>query len=244
MKNNILILGAKSDIAQATAYEFAKKGFNITLASRNASELVELVSDLEIKHNIEVSNIVFDALKYESHFDFFNTLKEKPTVVLCAFGYLGEQEKAEKEFTEAKQIIEVNYLGAVSILNVVSNYFEEQKQGTIIGISSVAGERGRQSNYFYGSAKAGFTAYLSGLRNRLVKSSVHVVTVNPGFVDTKMTYGLDLPKPVTAKPEQVASSIFKAFKKQKNIIYTLWMWRYIMMIIKSIPEFIFKKLSL
>jgi short-subunit dehydrogenase len=119
-----------------------------------------------------------------------------------------------------------------------------RKSGTIIGISSVAGERGRMSNYLYGSAKAGFTAYLSGLRNRLFHTGVHVMSVQPGFVYTRMTESLTLPPLLTAKPEQVAADIYKAAAGGKNVIYTKWFWRYIMLIIKSIPEFMFKKLKL
>ncbi|MCL4128207.1 UNVERIFIED_CONTAM: hypothetical protein GTU68_062310 [Idotea baltica] len=121
---------------------------------------------------------------------------------------------------------------------------ENRKEGTIVGISSVAGERGRASNYLYGSAKAGFTSFLSGLRNRLAGKGVHVLTVKPGFVDTAMTEGLDLPGPLTAQPQQVARAVFKAVGKKKNTLYTLWMWRYVMLIIRNIPEAIFKKLSL
>src|SRR5690606_12784913 len=116
--------------------------------------------------------------------------------------------------------------------------------GTIVGISSVAGERGRQSNYLYGSAKAGFTAYLSGLRNALFSDNVHVVTVLPGFVYTKMTENLNLPKLLTAQPSEVADAIYAAVQKKKNTIYVRWFWKWIMLIIKCIPEFIFKKLKL
>jgi hypothetical protein len=129
-------------------------------------------------------------------------------------------------------------------LNIIANDFEQRRSGVIIGVSSVAGDRGRGSNYMYGSAKAGFTAYLSGLRNRLAKSNVHVITVKPGFVRTRMTEGLPLPGPVTAKPEQVARDVFKAYRGRRNEVYTLWMWRYIMLVIKLIPEAIFKRLNL
>ena len=129
-------------------------------------------------------------------------------------------------------------------METIAADFEQRNEGTICGISSVAGERGRKSNYLYGSAKAGFSEYLSGLRNRLAKSNVHVVTVKPGFIDTKMTEGMPLPAPLTAQPEQVAKDIFKACMKKKNVIYTLWMWRWIMAIIRNIPEPIFKKLDL
>jgi short-subunit dehydrogenase len=118
------------------------------------------------------------------------------------------------------------------------------KQGVIVGISSVAGERGRQSNYIYGSAKAGFTAYLSGLRNRLQKENVHVLTVLPGFVYTKMTENLKLPKPLTAAPEEVGVAVYNGVVKRKNVVYVRWMWRWIMLIIKLVPESMFKKLKL
>jgi short-subunit dehydrogenase len=114
----------------------------------------------------------------------------------------------------------------------------------IVGIASVAGERGRQSNYLYGSAKAGFRAYLSGLRNRMHRESVHVVTVQPGFVYTKMTENLNLPKMLTATPDEVAETVYSAVYKRKNVVYVKWFWRWIMVVIKSIPESVFKKLKL
>ena len=129
-------------------------------------------------------------------------------------------------------------------MNIIANDFEQRRSGTIIGISSVAGDRGRQSNYLYGSAKAALTTYLSGLRNRLARSNVHVVTVKPGFVRTKMTSGLALPGPLTAKPERVAADIFDAYQKRGDQLYTLWPWRYLMFIIRNIPEPVFKRLRL
>ena len=165
-------------------------------------------------------------------------------MVVCVFGYMGDQLLARTDFDEVRKTIDVNYTGAVSILNVVADDFESRGQGAIIGISSVAGDRGRQSNYMYGSAKAGFTAYLSGLRNRLEKAGVHVMTVKPGFCRTKMTESLELPAALTAEPEQVASAIFNGLKDKRNVIYTRWMWRWIMLVIKCIPEFIFKKLGM
>ena len=158
--------------------------------------------------------------------------------------FFGEQEKAQNDFEEAQKIINTNYTGVVSILNIIVNDFEKHKKGFIVGISSVAGDRGRKSNFIYGSAKAAFTTYLSGLRNRLFKSNVHVMTVKPGFVATKMTEGLDLPTKLTAQTEEVAQDIFKAQQKGNNVIYTKWFWKYILLIIKNIPEFMFKKTSI
>lgn len=240
----VLILGAKSDMAKAIAHRFAKASCHVDLAARNSMLLEPLVKDLSIRYNCKANALEFDALDFNSHEEFYKKLAEKPDIAICVFGYLGKQEDAQQDFQEAAKIMNTNYTGAVSILNIIANDFEQRQQGTIAGISSVAGDRGRQSNYFYGSAKAGFTAYLSGLRNRLAKAGVHVITVKPGYAATKMTEGMELSKPLTASPEQIAEAIFQAIEKQKNVLYTLWMWQYIMLIIRSIPEFIFKKLNL
>jgi short-subunit dehydrogenase len=157
---------------------------------------------------------------------------------------MSDQLHARTDFNEVQKTIEINYTGAVSILNVVAEDFEQRGSGSIVGISSVAGDRGRQSNYIYGSAKAGFTVYLSGLRNRLAKSGVHVMTVKPGFCRTKMTENMELPAALTASPEQVANAVFQGLEKKRNTVYTLWMWRWIMLVIRHIPEFIFKKMGM
>jgi short-subunit dehydrogenase len=244
MTQQLLILGATSDIAKAVAYRFAKEGYNLTLAARQPEGLETLVSDLQIRHNIKAEAVHFDALDYGSHAAFYEQLSPKPDVVALVFGYLGSQETAQTDFAEAKQIIDSNYTGAVSILSHIANDFERRRSGVIIGFSSVAGDRGRGSNYTYGSAKAALTAYLSGLRNRLARANVHVITIKPGFVRTRMTAGIPLPGPVTAQPNQVAADLFKAFEKRQNQVYTLWMWRYIMLIIRLLPEGIFKRLKL
>lgn len=240
----VLVLGATSDIGEAIAYFFAEKGHPVFLAARNMQALDPLKSDLSIRFRVPVNTFQFDANEFSTHQDFWKSLPEIPLITICVFGYLGEQKVAQEKWEEAEKIINVNYKGAVSLLNPIANHYASAKKGTIIGISSVAGDRGRQSNYVYGSAKAAFTAYLSGLRNRLVKSGVHVATIKPGFVDTKMTEGLPLPKPLTAQPQQVAKAVYHAYRKKKNVVYVLWMWRWIMLIIKSIPEKIFKKLNL
>jgi short-subunit dehydrogenase len=239
-----LILGAASDMAVAIAKKFASEGYEIQLAGRNINRLQPLVSDLAVRYNKTASLLEFDALDFSSHQNFFDQLQPMPDVTICVFGYLGENEKARSNWKESEKIIHTNYTGAVSILNVVSNAYAVRKSGTIVGISSVAGERGRQSNYIYGSAKAGFTAYLSGLRNRMYKEGVHVVSVEPGFVDTQMTADLELPPLLTAKPAEVGVAVYKAVKNKSNVIYVKWFWRWIMFIIRSIPESIFKKLKL
>lgn len=239
-----LILGASSDVAIACAQEFAKHGYDLYLAGRDVAVLEEHAADLRIRYQVKAKANAFDALQFEQHPDFYRALTPRPEVTICVFGLLGIQEESEKNWVECKKVMDSNYTGAVSILNCVANDYEATNKGIIVGISSVAGERGRQSNYIYGSAKAGFTAYLSGLRNRMASTGVHVVTVKPGFIYTKMTEALKLPKPVTAKPAHLGRAIFKAVKNRKNVIYVLPIWRLIMLIIRNIPERIFKKLKL
>ncbi|TAH26159.1 MAG: SDR family oxidoreductase [Cytophagales bacterium] len=241
---SILILGATSDIAQAVANKFASQNYDLILAGRNLNELERIQKDLIIRYKVSISIAEFEALALEKHEDFVAQFNPLPEITACVFGYLGDQEKAQKEWNEAAQIIHINFTAAISILSVIANKYEAQKYGCIIGISSVAGERGRQSNYFYGSAKAGFSIFLDGLRNRLFKSNVHVITVKPGFVDTKMTFGLPLPKPLTAKPHHLGDAIYKAYLSKTNTLYVLWMWKWIMLIIRLIPENIFKKMKL
>jgi decaprenylphospho-beta-D-erythro-pentofuranosid-2-ulose 2-reductase len=244
MSKNVLILGATSDVAVAVARKFAIEDYSVTLAARNLEKLQPVVSDIRIRHSAIVIPVFFDALNFESHQSFYDGLKVKPDVAICVFGLLGNQKEAQIDWRECNAIISSNYTGAVSILNTIANDFEKRKQGVIVGISSVAGERGRQSNYIYGSAKAGFTAYLSGLRNALFASGVHVLTVKPGFIKTKMIENLKTPGPITASPAVVADKIYKAVQKRKDVIYILPVWRLIMFIIKSIPEGVFKKLKL
>ncbi len=240
----ILIIGAKSDIAKATAREYAKHGYDLYLAAREADTLEAFANDVTVRTQRVVKLVELDILDYQSHQAFYEQLEEKPLGVISAIGYLGEQEKAQSDFDEARRIMETNYTGVVSLLNIVADDFEQRRSGFIVGISSVAGDRGRKSNYIYGSAKAALTAYLSGLRNRLYGAQVHVLTVKPGFVATKMTEGMDLPEKLTAQPDEVAEDIYKAQQKNRNVLYTRWMWRWVMLIIKTIPEFQFKKMSI
>ena len=240
----VLIIGAKSDIAKATAREYAKHGYDLYLAARNVSELDEFANDITVRTQRTVKTVELNILDYQSHQSFYEQLQEKPLGVISAIGYLGEQKKAQSDFNEAKTIMDTNYIGIVSLFNIIANDFEERKSGFIVGISSVAGDRGRKSNYIYGSAKAAFTAYLSGLRNRLYEANVHVMTVKPGFVLTKMTQEMDLPEKLTAQPEDVALDIYNAQQKNKNVLYTKWIWKWIMLIINAIPEWKFKSMSI
>lgn len=241
---SVLILGGTSDIGVAIAKKFAHEKFVVLLAGRNEEYLKKIAIDISIRESADVTPFVFDALDFPSHKNFYHSLPLQPDVCACVFGYLGDNDIAMNDWLEAEKIIDTNYKGAVSILNVVANDFASLKRGTIIGISSVAGDRGRQSNFLYGSAKAGFSAYLSGLRNKLFRSRVHVVTVKPGFVHTRMTEDLDLPSWLATDPHRVASVAYKAYINKTNTVYVLHSWKYIMMIIRLIPEFVFKRLKL
>jgi len=245
MKNkSVLFLGALSDIAKSTIQKFGENGYDLQLAARNIDDLKKLSTDLKIRYNTDINVYEFDILKTENHQNFIKNLKEIPSIVICAVGLLGEQKENENDTELRVKVLRTNYEGPVNIISDFANIFENRGFGTIVGISSVAGDRGRASNYIYGSAKAGFTAFLSGLRNRLAKKNVHVLTVIPGTVYTKMTLYLKLPKFFTSSPNNVAEDIYNAVIKKKNIIYTMKIWRLIMFIIKSIPEGIFKNKSL
>ena len=243
-KDTVLIIGARSDIAISAAHCFAKEGYDIQLAARNKSSLNADKSDIELRYQVGVSLYNFDALDIDSHEHFVSSLPKLPIVAICAVGYMGVQTKNERDLLAAVNVMRSNFEGPASILAVLANHFEQRGSGTLVGISSVAGERGRAKNYVYGSAKAGFSAFLSGLRNRLVKKGVHVITVLPGFVATKMTKEISLPSKLTAKPDDVAIAILDAVKKKHNIIYVKKIWLLIMKLIRGIPERFFKKMKL
>jgi short-subunit dehydrogenase len=240
----VLILGATSDIGRAIAKRFAKEGYDLQLAARKTDRLSPLQSDIKIRFNRECSLHEFDAAKTETHLSFWDNLFPKPDIAIVVFGFMDEIENTKSDSAVLLNTINVNYTGAVSVLNIISRHYKSSGQGQIVGISSVAGERGRASNYIYGSAKAGFTAYLSGLRNELFSAGVHVTTVLPGFVYTRMTENINLPGLLTASPEEVAASVYRATAKKKNVVYIKWFWRWIMLVIKLIPENIFKKMHL
>ena len=244
MNNNIcLILGARSDIAMAVAHRFAKAGYDIQLAARSVENLADDKSNLELRYGILASLHEFDALETQSHEAFVESLSYLPTLVVCAVGYMGNQLESENSNEAASIVMRSNFEGPASILGVLANKFEHRSSGCLVGISSVAGERGRATNYLYGSAKAGFTAFLSGLRNRLAKKGVHVVTVLPGFVATKMTENLSLSPLLTASPDEVAYKIFTAVKHDKHVIYIKPVWKLIFILLRNVPEAIFKHIK-
>lgn len=245
MSEAVLILGATSAIARATAAAFAARGAALYLASRDEEELRRIAADIQVRYGVEVHHGLFDAEATDSHEAFLKSVvavMPKLSGVVLAFGYLGDQQAA-RDFNVGAKVITSNFTGAASILSHCANYFEPLQHGFIIGISSVAGDRGRQSNYVYGAAKGALSLYLQGLRNRLYASGVRVITIKPGFVDTAMTYGL----PglfLVASPQSIGERIVAALRKSADVVYLPWFWRYIMFIIKHIPEPIFKRMKL
>lgn len=244
MKNTVLILGAASDMGMAIARKYAEKGHSLQLAARNIDRLEPLCSDIQIRHNVACTLHELDITSFNSLKNFWESIEVKPQITISVIGYMNDNEKVITSEEETLKTINTNFTGLALLLNIIANNYAKNEDGVIAGVSSVAGMRGRQSNYIYGSAKAGFTAYLSGLRNKMYHHKVHVMTVLPGFVYTKMTEHLNLPKLLTANPENVASSVYNGLKKKKNIIFIKWFWRWIMLIITSVPEFIFKKKKL
>ncbi len=244
--SKIIIFGATSAIALATARLYAEQGAELCLIARNHEKLIDTEADLLARGAKKIHLIEFALAKSEDHIELFKNINQgfgDFDIALVAYGSLGKQKSLEMDFSQAQQELDVNFISVVSILTSLANYFSQRKQGTIAVISSVAGDRGRQSNYIYGAAKGALTLLLQGLRNRLYADGVQVLTIKPGFIDTPMT--ADVKKNfLFVKPEVIALDIKKAIETKKDVIYVPWFWRYIMMIIKIIPETIFKRLKL
>jgi len=244
-----VILGATSGIGRALAHRMASDHVPLVLAGRDEQALTDDAHDLHIRYGIEAHVLRFEAEAFDNHADQLDRCdamlgSQFDTVVLC-YGLMVDQAEAEAAFDQAHRMIEVNYASPVSILGLAGRRLAERGGGSLCVLSSVAGDRGRQSNYLYGSTKAALSAFLQGLRNRLARHNVAVLTVKPGFVDTAMTWGLiDPESPLVASSDQVASDIVHALHRGRNEIYTPWFWRPIMRVIRSIPEPIFKRLSL
>ncbi|HIV54668.1 MAG TPA: SDR family oxidoreductase [Candidatus Anaerobiospirillum stercoravium] len=243
--SGILVLGAASDMARACIQALAQeyKGRTFYLAGRDLSAMEQQVADLSLRTGCAMSAHHFDALDPSNHAALWENLKDKVDLVLCCVGLLGDQMAARHDVALAERIVRTNFTGLIPMLTLVADTFEERKAGTLIVVSSVAGDRGRASNYVYGSAKAGLSAFLSGLRQRLHNHGVKVITVMPGFVKTRMVEGMELPEALTATPEQVAADVIAAVRKDKGVVYTRFFWRFIMFIVKSIPEGIFRKME-
>lgn len=242
----ILIIGATSAIAEAAARVWAQRGDELYLVARNRERLEAIANDLRVRGSAGVRTYCMDFNDYDAHTPLLETVYatwNELDIVLIAHGTLPEQKSCEQSVELTMQSIQTNALSVIALLTHIANRFEEQKKGTIAVISSVAGDRGRQSNYVYGSAKAMVTAFTSGLRQRLSKSGVQVVTIKPGFVDTPMT--ADIRKGLLwASPEGIAESIAKACAQKNGEVYAPGFWWGIMKIVKAIPEFVYIKLKL
>lgn len=242
----VLILGATSAIAQACARLFAARGDALALVGRNAERLEAIAADLKVRGAGEVTTRVQDLNDLAAHDALISDVQTALgglDVALIAHGTLGDQKACEQDFAQAEQELRTNFLSAASLLTVLANRFEAQRSGALAVISSVAGDRGRQSNYVYGTAKAALTAFTSGLRNRLAPTGVSVLTVKPGFVDTPMTAAFPKNR-LFVGPDRIAQGIVRGIDHGKDVIYLPGFWRLIMFLIRSVPERLFKRLKL
>jgi decaprenylphospho-beta-D-erythro-pentofuranosid-2-ulose 2-reductase len=241
-----LIVGALSAMAMETARLMAGRSWNLCLVARSKEKLIEFSADLLARGAKKVDYIVMDVAQAADGGKLLSAAEElsgQINNVLVAWGTLGDQSVAEKDLAAAMHILNTNFNHQALCLLGIASRFEERKSGTLVGISSVAGDRGRQSNFIYGSAKGAFSLFLQGLRNRMQKHGVHVVTVKPGFVASPMTRHVKQ-GPLFVGPDVIAQGILKAIERKKDVVYLPWFWLPIMLVIKSIPERIFKKLSL
>jgi short-subunit dehydrogenase len=238
--STLLILGANSDIAKAYARTWLNKTPNakVILASRNIKELDEFIQNNNLKN---CSSVSFDAADFQSHAAFYNTLPSKPTEVLYAAGVMFENATSIKNWKEAEAMIDVNYKGAVSIINIILADQSNSSLKRIAGISSLAGIRARKSNFMYGATKGAFMQYLQGLNQEYSDKGVVVQSINPGFVKTKMTAHLTLKEGLLQTPEEIAEVIYS--NRKSAVVFTSFKWKIIALIIKFLPTFIIKKMQ-
>jgi decaprenylphospho-beta-D-erythro-pentofuranosid-2-ulose 2-reductase len=244
---NIVIVGATSAIAHACARKWAKEGARFLLVARNGERLQQVADDLAPRGASLVACFQLDIDDIAQHEAMLATCRAElgaPDIVLVAPGTLPDQTACQDDAALAVREFMTNAVSVIALLTPVANMLEAQGHGTLAVISSVAGERGRPSNYLYGSAKAALSAFCEGLNARLFKSGVHVVTIKPGFVATPMTQGLPLPGPLVAMPEKAASDIVSAIEKKRDVCYTPRFWSLIMLVIRAMPRFLFKRASL
>lgn len=243
----VLVIGATSAIANACLTIWATEGAKLALVARNSEKLQQIANDLVVRGAREVFSYQLELTEYAQHISVldacFKNLGEID-IVLIAQGTLAKQELAQVNVNMMIQEFNNNTLSVTALLTEISQRMIKQRCGTIAVISSVAGDRGRFSNYVYGASKAAISVFCDGLRARLLPYNVHVLTIKPGFVDTPMTKDLSLPLFLVASPQQVATSIHHAINKRKDILYVPWFWRWIMLIIKLIPNKIFKNLKI
>ena len=242
----ILIVGATSAIAEATARLFAARGDALCLVGRDAGRLATIAADLGVRGAVRTATAALDVTDFAAHAAVIDDAERELgglDTVLIAHGTLSNQSECEDSVDAMRREYDINALSVMALLTPIANRFAKQGFGDIAVISSVAGDRGRMSNYVYGSAKAAVTAFLSGLRQRLHKSGVNVLTIKPGFVDTPMTK--DFPKgALWAQPDAVAQGIVKAIDKRRSVVYLPWFWSLIMLVIRNVPEFVFKRVKL
>lgn len=242
MPNNtpktVLVLGANSDVAKQAIKLYVEKGFNVIAASRNTDELSQFVERYLEKERVEVR--YFDATAFERHLEFYSNLPVKPHVVVYAAGFLKTNEEAIANWEDSYQMMNVNYSGAVSILNIIAMDKDNANLERIIGISSLSGVRGRKSNFIYGSTKSAFTQYLAGLRQHLSERNVTVNVVISGYIRTKINAGLELSESLMLEPEYVAEKIVNA--GSGFAIVPGFKWKIIYQILKTLPESLVAKL--
>lgn len=244
---NIFISGATSAMAQAFARRYAGQKARFYLLGRDQGKLDILKQDLVARGATDVWTACVDMAKpqpYESVVAKAIQQLGSVDIALIAQGVMRTQPVLQTDVAALQENYQVNLLSAIEMATVLANYFEREKRGSLLVISSVAGDRGRQSNYVYGASKAALSAFTDGLRNRLYRHGVTVVTVKPGFVDSPMTAGIEKNGPLWATPEKIAEDMQKMVGKGGGVLYTPWFWRYILLIISHVPDFIFKKLSL
>lgn len=241
----VLIVGATSDIGAAVARLYAKNGWRLALTARDREKAEREADDLAARGPSRPEVHLLDVTRLEDVQSFLGRMSVVPDTVVCMVGDLGDQARAQVDIAYAERVMRANYSGPALLLGGLAERMSERGSGALVGVSSVAGDRGRASNYVYGSAKAGFTAFLSGLRHRLAGGAVRVITVKPGFVRTRMTAGMRLPPALTAEPDEVAAAIWRAAEgRGGEVIYVRWMWRFVMMIVRALPEPVFKRTKL
>lgn len=244
---SVLVLGGGSDIALATLRELVqRRARTIVLGARNVDALTGVADELRAAGAETVETIAFDAHDTAAHEAFVDDVFERfgdIDLALLAFGVLGDQETAEHDGAAAVDIAEVNYVGAVSVTVPIAQRMRTQGHGTIVALSSVAGERARRSNFVYGSSKAGMDAFFQGLGDSLVGTGVKVMIVRPGFVHTKMTEGMDA-APLSTTPEAVATAIVHGLARGRETVWVPSPLRYVMTVLRHVPRPIFRKLPI
>ncbi len=238
-----LVIGATSDIGRAVARKLAGGGCALQLAARDPARLEREARDVRTRTAVAVTLHRCDVLDEDGGVSLLHDLAPLPDVAVCVVGLLSDQADSQRDSAAAERVMRTNYVGPALLMGALAERFEQRGSGVLVGVSSVAGERGRAANYVYGSAKAGFTAFLSGLRNRLARSGVHVVTVKPGFVRTRMTDGMDLPARLTATPEEVAAAVVRAVRQRNDVVYVRRIWRLLMLLVRATPERFFKRMK-